>query len=154
MLHRIDELGGTQVRRVRRASVARKSRTYYRSCGGLFVLLAIISCVPSYQPVETRRDHCPWRREARGRKRRSRDRDCSAQTARTIRTADPVGRDLDRPHRADDRGIAKTVRIGLAWMTTDKEIIWLNGMTGGYASFIGFTAKMGDAASSSLPTLP
>ena len=32
------------------------------------------------------------------------------------------------------------MRIGLAWMTTDKGIVWHNGMTGGYASFIGFTA--------------
>ena len=33
--------------------------------------------------------------------------------------------------------IAK-MRIGLAWMTTDKGIIWHNGGTGGYRSFIGF----------------
>jgi serine-type D-Ala-D-Ala carboxypeptidase/endopeptidase len=32
------------------------------------------------------------------------------------------------------------MRIGLAWMTTDKGIVWHNGMTGGYSSFIGFTA--------------
>ena len=32
-----------------------------------------------------------------------------------------------------------TMRIGLAWMTTDKGIVWHNGMTGGYSSFIGFT---------------
>jgi serine-type D-Ala-D-Ala carboxypeptidase/endopeptidase len=34
-------------------------------------------------------------------------------------------------------------RIGLIWMTqhqSDGDIIWHNGMTGGYASFIGFTA--------------
>lgn len=31
-------------------------------------------------------------------------------------------------------------RIGLAWMTTDKGIVWHNGGTGGYRSFIGFTA--------------
>jgi serine-type D-Ala-D-Ala carboxypeptidase/endopeptidase len=36
--------------------------------------------------------------------------------------------------------MAKTVRIGLAWMTTDKGIVWHNGMTGGYRSFLGFTA--------------
>lgn len=31
--------------------------------------------------------------------------------------------------------------IGLAWMITDKKgIVWHNGMTGGYASFAGFTA--------------
>jgi D-alanyl-D-alanine-carboxypeptidase/D-alanyl-D-alanine-endopeptidase len=36
--------------------------------------------------------------------------------------------------------MAKTVRIGLAWMTTDKGIVWHSGMTGGYASFLGFTA--------------
>ena len=35
-------------------------------------------------------------------------------------------------------------RIGLAWMTrksADGDIVWHNGMTGGYASFIGFDAK-------------
>jgi len=32
------------------------------------------------------------------------------------------------------------MRIGLAWMTTDKGIVWHNGGTGGYRSFIGFTA--------------
>ncbi|HEX5314687.1 MAG TPA: serine hydrolase [Gammaproteobacteria bacterium] len=34
-------------------------------------------------------------------------------------------------------------RVGLAWMTlpTDRgDVVWHNGMTGGYASFIGFTA--------------
>jgi serine-type D-Ala-D-Ala carboxypeptidase/endopeptidase len=34
----------------------------------------------------------------------------------------------------------KTMRIGLAWMTTRKGIIWHNGETEGYRSFIGFTA--------------
>jgi hypothetical protein len=32
------------------------------------------------------------------------------------------------------------MRIGLAWVTTDKGIVWHDGMTGGYSSFIGFTA--------------
>jgi CubicO group peptidase (beta-lactamase class C family) len=36
--------------------------------------------------------------------------------------------------------MTKTIRIGLAWMTTDKGIVWHNGMTGGYGSFLGFTA--------------
>ncbi|WP_342359378.1 serine hydrolase [Terrarubrum flagellatum] len=36
--------------------------------------------------------------------------------------------------------LAGAGRIGLAWMTTDKGIVWHNGMTGGYASFIGFTS--------------
>jgi D-alanyl-D-alanine-carboxypeptidase/D-alanyl-D-alanine-endopeptidase len=39
--------------------------------------------------------------------------------------------------RAD---MSKTTRIGLAWMTTDKGIVWHNGGTGGYRSFLGFTA--------------
>jgi len=47
----------------------------------------------------------------------------------------------------------KTIRIGLAWMTTAKGIIWHNGGTGGYRSFIGFTAD-GRAALSSSATLP
>jgi CubicO group peptidase (beta-lactamase class C family) len=36
--------------------------------------------------------------------------------------------------------VFKTSRIGLAWMTTRKGITWHNGGTGGYRSFIGFTA--------------
>jgi D-alanyl-D-alanine-carboxypeptidase/D-alanyl-D-alanine-endopeptidase len=36
--------------------------------------------------------------------------------------------------------MAKTLRIGLAWITTDKGIVWHNGGTGGYRSFLGFTA--------------
>ena len=36
--------------------------------------------------------------------------------------------------------MVKTTRIGLAWMTTDKGIVWHNGMTAGYRSFLGFTA--------------
>jgi D-alanyl-D-alanine-carboxypeptidase/D-alanyl-D-alanine-endopeptidase len=39
--------------------------------------------------------------------------------------------------RAD---IGNGTRIGLAWMTTPKGIVWHNGGTGGYRSFIGFTA--------------
>jgi D-alanyl-D-alanine-carboxypeptidase/D-alanyl-D-alanine-endopeptidase len=35
--------------------------------------------------------------------------------------------------------MTKTMRIGLAWMTTDKGIVWHNGETGGYRSFLGFT---------------
>ena len=34
----------------------------------------------------------------------------------------------------------KAIRIGLAWMTTAEGIVWHNGGTGGYRSFIGFTA--------------
>ena len=34
----------------------------------------------------------------------------------------------------------KNIRIGLAWMTTRKGIVWHNGETGGYRSFLGFTA--------------
>ena len=33
----------------------------------------------------------------------------------------------------------KDTRIGLAWMTTSKGVVWHNGGTGGYRSFIGFT---------------
>jgi CubicO group peptidase (beta-lactamase class C family) len=36
--------------------------------------------------------------------------------------------------------MTKTMRIGLAWMTTDKGIVWHNGMTAGYRGFLGFTA--------------
>jgi CubicO group peptidase (beta-lactamase class C family) len=38
------------------------------------------------------------------------------------------------------RDMSKTMQIGLAWITTDKGIVWHNGMTGGYVSFFGFTA--------------
>jgi hypothetical protein len=36
--------------------------------------------------------------------------------------------------------VNKTQRIGLAWMTSRTGIIWHNGQTGGYRSFLGFTA--------------
>jgi serine-type D-Ala-D-Ala carboxypeptidase/endopeptidase len=36
--------------------------------------------------------------------------------------------------------MGKTIRIGLAWMTTDKGVVWHNGETGGYRSCLGFTA--------------
>ena len=32
----------------------------------------------------------------------------------------------------------KTMRVGLAWITTSKGITWHNGETGGYHSFVGF----------------
>jgi D-alanyl-D-alanine-carboxypeptidase/D-alanyl-D-alanine-endopeptidase len=34
----------------------------------------------------------------------------------------------------------ETMRVGLAWGTTDKGVIWHGGGTGGYRSFLGFTA--------------
>jgi hypothetical protein len=37
------------------------------------------------------------------------------------------------------RDIGKAIRIGLAWMMTDKGIVWKEGQTGGYRSFLGFT---------------
>ncbi len=37
------------------------------------------------------------------------------------------------------RDTANSMRIGLAWMTTDKGIVWHGGGTGGYRSFLGFT---------------
>jgi serine-type D-Ala-D-Ala carboxypeptidase/endopeptidase len=38
------------------------------------------------------------------------------------------------------RDMSKAILIGLAWMTTDKGIVWKNGLTPGYRSFLGFTA--------------
>jgi CubicO group peptidase (beta-lactamase class C family) len=38
------------------------------------------------------------------------------------------------------RDIGKAARIGLAWMTTKKGIVWHDGSTDGYTSFLGFTA--------------
>ncbi len=38
------------------------------------------------------------------------------------------------------RDITNDVRVGLAWMTTGKGIVWHNGGTGGYRSFLGFAA--------------
>jgi CubicO group peptidase (beta-lactamase class C family) len=38
------------------------------------------------------------------------------------------------------RSLGNSMRIGLAWMTTGKGIVWHNGQTAGYASFLGFTA--------------
>lgn len=37
-------------------------------------------------------------------------------------------------------GVGPHGRIGLAWMTNAKGIVWHTGGTGGYASFLGFTA--------------
>lgn len=45
--------------------------------------------------------------------------------------------------RQPRRSVGAGERIGLAWMTRhdkDGDIVWHNGMTGGYASFMGFTA--------------
>ena len=39
------------------------------------------------------------------------------------------------------RDMNRNVRIGLAWMTTARGIVWHNGGTGGYHSFIGFDAE-------------
>lgn len=39
--------------------------------------------------------------------------------------------------RAD---VGSAARIGLAWMTTNKGVVWHNGGTGGYRSFVGFTS--------------
>lgn len=39
--------------------------------------------------------------------------------------------------RAD---LSPAARIGLAWMTSDKRVVWHNGGTGGYRSFLGFTS--------------
>src|SRR5258708_12315537 len=36
--------------------------------------------------------------------------------------------------------MAETARVGLAWMTTGNGIVWHSGGTGGYRSFLGFTA--------------
>jgi hypothetical protein len=35
--------------------------------------------------------------------------------------------------------MSKTMRVGLAWITTYRGIVWHNGGTGGYRSFLGFT---------------
>jgi D-alanyl-D-alanine-carboxypeptidase/D-alanyl-D-alanine-endopeptidase len=42
--------------------------------------------------------------------------------------------------RQPRRDVAKTIRIGMAWMTTDRGIVWHNGMDAGHRSFLGFTA--------------
>jgi D-alanyl-D-alanine-carboxypeptidase/D-alanyl-D-alanine-endopeptidase len=36
--------------------------------------------------------------------------------------------------------MSKTLRVGLAWITTPEGIVWHNGETGGYRTFIGLTA--------------
>ncbi len=38
------------------------------------------------------------------------------------------------------RDMGKIMRVGLAWITTDKGIVWHNGMDAGHRSFLGFTA--------------
>jgi hypothetical protein len=42
--------------------------------------------------------------------------------------------------QAPREDMTPTIRIGLAWMTNRSGIVWHNGETGGYRSFIGFTA--------------
>jgi CubicO group peptidase (beta-lactamase class C family) len=60
-----------------------------------------------------------------------------------------MGRDAGALQRAmkfahePRRAVGGDERIGLAWMTkhsSDGDVVWHNGMTGGYASFVGFTA--------------
>lgn len=60
-----------------------------------------------------------------------------------------MGRGPGALHRAMDfahqprRKVGPDERIGLAWMTRhdkDGDVVWHNGMTGGYASFMGFTS--------------
>ena len=36
--------------------------------------------------------------------------------------------------------VAKAMHVGLAWVVSDKGIVWHNGGTGGYRGFLGFTA--------------
>ncbi|HET6432520.1 serine hydrolase [Dyella sp.] len=58
------------------------------------------------------------------------------------RVKTPLGAALRLAHEPR-RAIGGDDRIGLAWMTRHTEagdVIWHNGETGGYASFIGFTA--------------
>jgi serine-type D-Ala-D-Ala carboxypeptidase/endopeptidase len=38
------------------------------------------------------------------------------------------------------RDMGKAERVGLAWMTTDKGIVWHNGLNAGQRSFLGFTS--------------
>jgi D-alanyl-D-alanine-carboxypeptidase/D-alanyl-D-alanine-endopeptidase len=42
--------------------------------------------------------------------------------------------------REPRRDMNRNMRIGLAWITTAKGIVWHNGGTGGYRSFLGFDA--------------
>src|SRR5260370_39034397 len=35
--------------------------------------------------------------------------------------------------------MGNAMRVGLAWITTDKGIVWHNGMNAGHRSFLGFT---------------
>jgi serine-type D-Ala-D-Ala carboxypeptidase/endopeptidase len=48
----------------------------------------------------------------------------------------PAAMQFAQAPRSEDR----TMRIGLAWMTTENGIVWHSGGTGGYRSFVGFTA--------------
>ena len=62
-----------------------------------------------------------------------------ANMGRGADTLQPALRLAHKPGRE----IGGNARIGLAWMThhnSEVDVIWHNGMTAGYASFIGFTA--------------
>jgi hypothetical protein len=39
------------------------------------------------------------------------------------------------------RDIGKTIRIGLAWLTTNKGIVWHNGLTDGYEELSRFYGR-------------
>lgn len=57
-------------------------------------------------------------------------------------TRTPLAAAMQLAHKPR-RDIGNLGRIGLAWMTTptpNGDVVWHNGETGGYASFIGFTA--------------
>jgi serine-type D-Ala-D-Ala carboxypeptidase/endopeptidase len=53
--------------------------------------------------------------------------------------ASPLGAAMQFAQQPRSNAV-NAMRIGLAWMTTGSGIVWHNGQTGGYASFIGFTA--------------
>ncbi len=63
-----------------------------------------------------------------------------ANMGRSADSLQPAVRLAQKPRRE----VGSNARIGLAWMTQhsdEADVIWHNGMTAGYASFIGFTAN-------------
>ncbi len=63
-----------------------------------------------------------------------------ANMGRSADSLQPAVRLAQKPRRE----VGSNTRIGLAWMTQhsdEADVIWHNGMTAGYASFIGFTAN-------------
>jgi hypothetical protein len=59
-------------------------------------------------------------------------------------TPNPLQKAIDLTHQETPAVVSSTTRMGLAWHISDRsgtEIVWHNGQTGGYHSFVGLNLK-------------